>query len=534
MKIPSIDSFENNVHCTEKYILKHYKEFYFYLIKTYPEDLKFGEKLFWYYNDITSHPLCKCGERLKFLSFWRGYQKFCSKKCSSNDAEVREKFQKTCKLLYGGVGTASEQSNSKRKETLLAKYGVDHPLKSRDIQEKKNNTCISKYGVAHMLQSELYKGQIHDNIKKKNLSRIGVEYPFQSHSIRNKCSSSITEKYGVDNAMKNEEVKERLKNTIKNKILDHNPDIIDIHYQKFPDESFYLCRCPNPECQKCEDKNFTIPPSLYWRRKYYKIELCTHLNPIPTNKCKNTWIEKFVKDLLDSRNIAYINNTRSVISPLEIDIYIPDLKLGIECNGCYWHSLKDPLYHYTKYLKCYEMGVDLINIWEDDVIHYPQYIKSIILSRLSVQSDVGDLEIQNISNKDARNFLRIWGRPGSHKCKTYKGIFSNDKLVGIFGFNLIHERIKINNISFDGEEVSFGRIIGAIYDHFDNRVDLLLDNDFGHNIYLEKLGFLKKHNKNYQILPFYVYPNTFIRSNNDPGFNCYKIYNSGKSEFIIK
>ncbi len=66
-----------------------------------------------------------------------------------------------------------------------------------------------------------------------------------------------------------------------------------------------------------------------------------HLNSssgCPKCSFNNTSIEKFVQDLLKKYNIDYIEKDRTFIKPLELDIYIPKLNLGIECNGNYWHS----------------------------------------------------------------------------------------------------------------------------------------------------------------------------------------------------
>jgi len=32
------------------------------------------------------------------------------------------------------------------------------------------------------------------------------------------------------------------------------------------------------------------------------------------------------------------NRNKSIIPPYEIDIYLPNINLGIEMNGIYWHS----------------------------------------------------------------------------------------------------------------------------------------------------------------------------------------------------
>jgi G:T-mismatch repair DNA endonuclease (very short patch repair protein) len=75
-----------------------------------------------------------------------------------------------------------------------------------------------------------------------------------------------------------------------------------------------------------------------------------------------------VKQLLDDNGINYTNNDRSVISPYELDFYLPDYNLAIEINGLYWHSsrLKSNDYHFNKWNMCKKLGIDLYSIFEDD------------------------------------------------------------------------------------------------------------------------------------------------------------------------
>lgn len=84
----------------------------------------------------------------------------------------------------------------------------------------------------------------------------------------------------------------------------------------------------------------------------------------------------FVKDIM-SDNYVIVRNSRSIISPYELDIYIPELKIAIEFNGNYWHSddmIKENPgkwsnaegYHRYKYNLCSENGIELLFVWEYD------------------------------------------------------------------------------------------------------------------------------------------------------------------------
>lgn len=64
-------------------------------------------------------------------------------------------------------------------------------------------------------------------------------------------------------------------------------------------------------------------------------------------------------------------HNREILDGLEIDVYVPNLKLGIEYNGSFWHSdqFKDKKYHQNKTLACAKKGIRLIHVfdyeWED-------------------------------------------------------------------------------------------------------------------------------------------------------------------------
>lgn len=76
----------------------------------------------------------------------------------------------------------------------------------------------------------------------------------------------------------------------------------------------------------------------------------------------------FIKNLLPPE-FEIKENSRKVIFPQEVDIFIPELNLGIEYNGLYWHSdkgRKGNNYHFEKWEKCYDKGIHLITVWEDD------------------------------------------------------------------------------------------------------------------------------------------------------------------------
>jgi hypothetical protein len=75
---------------------------------------------------------------------------------------------------------------------------------------------------------------------------------------------------------------------------------------------------------------------------------------------------EFIKTIYDG---VIITNTRAVITPYELDIYLPKIKLAFEYNGEFWHEegTRKPIgYHNMKTNLCKSVGIDLIHVWERD------------------------------------------------------------------------------------------------------------------------------------------------------------------------
>ena len=85
-----------------------------------------------------------------------------------------------------------------------------------------------------------------------------------------------------------------------------------------------------------------------------------------------------------------------MIKPYEIDIYLPEYNIGIECNPTATHnsSLPDPWggdpkhnnYHQLKSKMCLDRGIRLIHVFGYDWMHKHDIIVSMIRNSL-MQSD---------------------------------------------------------------------------------------------------------------------------------------------------
>ena len=140
--------------------------------------------------------------------------------------------------------------------------------------------------------------------------------------------------------------------------------------------------------------------------------------------------------------IEHQQHNREILNGMEIDIFIPPLKLGIEYNGLRWHSEefgKDHRYHLDKLNKCNEQGIKLIQIFEDEWINHRDICESKLKQICGLNTNPKiygrKCEIREITNKnEAYEFLdknHIQGRTGFIIAL---GAYHEGKLVGVMTF----------------------------------------------------------------------------------------------------
>ena len=221
-------------------------------------------------------------------------------------------------------------------------------------------------------------------------------------------------------------------------------------------EVFFIYRCPHPECDKCNDKFYVSKSTNHAVRRYQNIEECTNLLPIQINKGAGTNLELFVREILDKNNIEYIKNDRSILKGKELDIYIPQKNLAIECNGVYWHSLKPKKYHYEKWNNCKEKNIQLLTIWGDQIKNKPDIVRGIIKSKLGIyEQQIGarDCIIKNVTTKESNKFLEYNHLQGKINGSIRIGLYYKDELVSLMVFGVKRRALGNKNTNYNTYEL---------------------------------------------------------------------------------
>lgn len=392
---------------------------------------------------------------------------------ASKLTEVQEKAKKTSTERYGGVGNVSESLREKAKATIKEKYGVenysqteefvekskvtfkehygvDNPAKIAETHEKAKKTSVERYGVDHYSKSEEFK----ERQISHNRAEYGVDHYFQSEEFKQSAKESNEARYGVDHYSKTDEWKQQFKETnmsrygvsdyskteewkertIKtnlekygymwrvatdqSKIEDQNRIInsmIDtLHRHRADNLSYVQYVSPNIHilhCSKC-DNDFEINTnSGYYSRLANHVNVCPICNPL--RKSYSTGEKELLDYIRSIYNGEIIENSRSIISPYELDIYLPEKNIAIEYNGLYWHSeaCVDSNYHKMKSDMCKEKDIHLIHIFEDDWITKRNIICSVIDNFLGCGNQkvyyARKCEVREVEYAEMQDFLQL-------------------------------------------------------------------------------------------------------------------------------
>lgn len=326
-------------------------------------DLTYRDYYESYETGIT--PLCHCYRPLKFYQKTNSYAQTCgNQKCAAQIRNV-ERLNRTEDQIE------KEYANRKKAWTTRSKS------QRQKISLKRKETCLERYGeIAPALSQDVKTKTVLTNIE-----RYGVEYPAQSEKIKKKIKNTNIRKYGNSTWAQS-----TLSENAKQWLLDRNRfrSLVETMNTKQIAEKL--------ECDRSIIYDYI---NRYELRQFLK---------------SDSYFELEVEDFLQSINVDFLRNNRSLISPMELDFFIPSHNLAIECNGDYWHSdlFRDKNYHLNKWKRCQEESIHLVQLAELDWNTKSSKVKLMISSLLNQKMDVmgaRNFSICRIPNSTSNKFL---------------------------------------------------------------------------------------------------------------------------------
>ncbi|MCK9415428.1 hypothetical protein M0Q97_02070 [Candidatus Dojkabacteria bacterium] len=435
------------------------------------------------------------------------------------EIRVHKYYENVARCGYYGCRKCSRE---KAKKTSLERYGDEYYNNKEQIEK----TCLERYGVKTTLLEEKTK----EKIKLTNLKLYGTEEVLSSDIIKDKSKISLMKKYGVDHFSKSIYFEKVGFNSWEKFILNK--------LEKYNITDFILKddRTVDIKCDLCKDHYFNITSkNLYQRKEVQHSILCTICNPIENHiSGKELQLLNFIKENYSGE---IIENSRNIINPFELDIYLPDLNLAFEFNGLYWHSelYKDKNYHLMKTEACLEKGIQLIHIWENEWHIKQDIIKSMILNNLrktiNISANVCSLEM--IDNRLAKDFLNKNHIDGFTNSSIKIGLIYNDELVSLMTLikkdnNYILNRF-CNKLNID--------VVGGLdklFNYFKTKyhsdVFVYVNRDYEQGKLYENLNFHIISTTN----PSYSLYDCRLNKYDKPNKDTFRVFNSGKLIYKYK
>jgi len=236
-------------------------------------------------------------------------------------------------------------------------------------------------------KDSLHKNYIYDHIKKTrdntNLKKYGLKSYTSTDEFKEKSKKTILKKYGVYNVFKSKDIQQKIKEI---KTRNKKPDLLDkINFNKYQSKKGFINIYSIQEDYSCS------VDTIYRKLRMDSIDYKKRSGSSnPENE-----IVTFIRSL--DQDTEIIKNSRQIIKPKELDIYLPEYKLAIEYNGLMFHSQGishaailhkpnlDKNIHLNKTKACEVQGIQLLHINENEWLNPKLRViwKSVIKNKLN-------------------------------------------------------------------------------------------------------------------------------------------------------
>lgn len=181
------------------------------------------------------------------------------------------------------------------------------------------------------------------------------------------------------------------------------------------------------KCMDCGEIKTTLANCGHWQNIYCQ----TCYGVVGRSK-----VEEDICRILESYNIELVKNSKQIIPPKELDIFIPSHNTAIEVNGVLWHSIgttypnnidRETILNKSakdKHNSCLSKGIQLLTIQDNEWYNKREVVVSIILAKLGIFTTklyARKCSMERITTSDANAFYDNNHLQGS--CKQIKDSF---------------------------------------------------------------------------------------------------------------
>lgn len=437
--------------------------------------------------------------------------------------EVIRKYKNTMLERYGEIPYQKTESyRNKAIRTNKERYGTSWPMQSNSVKEKAQATLYKHYRVKNPSQSkELLErwrknyikrtGYTHPSLnpevqartKQTNMNKFGVEYAIASKEVREKSRHTMIDKYGVENPGESKEIRNKIDKTNLKKygntafvgseqgraaLRAYHRNRFNVDYNS-QTPGWKITRMIDPSkignwMKFLEDpsgylSSFEEPPTYRQLRQELGVSETTISERVTKlglqNRIKYTLSnnEDEIVEFLESLGVESITrHRRDLIKPYELDIYLPEYKLAIECDPTATHNSSipfhdneyplSPSYHKMKTDSCEKQGIQLFHIFGYEWTNKQDIIKSMLQNLVHKNSRImyaRHCRVVELMPADCYNFLIANHRQGRAYSSVKLGLIYNNELVSVMTFG--KPRSTIGDHNYNWELIRFCNKLGT-------------------------------------------------------------------------
>jgi len=378
---------------------KNHQQFYEQLIDVtkFLQTNSIRQRIWHILNDCYTQVMCAhCGVNpVNWNSSKNNYSQCCSRLCSSS------------------------HSLPKRQQTCMNKYGVSNPAVLDAVKNKIKQTCQELYGVDNYSKSSQFKQHQSDwwkSLGKEQREEInnkrsitsqqvwGTKWVVQSDAVKSKINQSMVDRYGASKPLQVGEFKLKQQQTMLDRYgrMFANQQHLDTEFiRNVKDADWLQQQMQTQSLRAIADQHGVSHSRMFSYARMHNL-----------TSAVSSDFEKSVKTWLESVSSTEIQTNVKMLGRREVDIFIPERKLAIECNGLYWHcessGEKHKTYHQEKTLQCRQLGIQLIHLLDTDWYNRNSQVTSRIANMLklnTVRLGARTLEVREVDQKTSKMFL---------------------------------------------------------------------------------------------------------------------------------
>ena len=336
----------------------------------------------------------------------------------------------------------SQQRITKQKATLLEKYGVDNIRNIPGSEKKRKESMLAKYSaLVSPATVEKTKDRANELQTKGRLTlkeKYNVTNPGQLSGHRAKSIETLQKNFGVDHYSKSAEFKLLASERSKIKWDTFVPATISISSIDTDCFKETIFTDPNKvitfSCSECGTTDYAPTETVKWRIVKTGT-CCKKCAALTSGSSAENEIRKFINDL----GYSTLNN-KKLLGLKEIDICIPDLNIGVEYHGLFWHNDQriGSSYHHDKLTVAQAKGITLIQIFEDEWVHTPDIVKSRLTHLLGKETTsvaARKCSVQAVTTVEEKRFLTENHIQGYSASSVKLGLYFNNELISLMTFS---------------------------------------------------------------------------------------------------